>query len=154
MTAAPATATICSVTPDLIVLAPDRPEVALVVEVKAPPRNLEAVREQLKRYMLARKCPVALLVTPETTLILKDTYSDFTPDSVQSVGEVETAALLDQGGGLASARELERAVFDWLERLAASWSAALPRDPDAAKAVVDHLVPAVSEGRVTFGRAA
>ena len=50
--------------------------------------------------------------------------------------------------------ELERQLFDWLERLAAYWSAALPAADPARAAVVEHLVPAVVEGRVVLPAAA
>lgn len=50
---------------DLVVLAPDRPEVSLVAEVKLLERaGLGAAEEQLKRYMLGQLCPIGLLVTP------------------------------------------------------------------------------------------
>ena len=59
---------------DLIVLAPDRPDVTLVAEVKMRVADLPATERQLKAYMLDRRCPTAVLVTPQRTRIYRDTY--------------------------------------------------------------------------------
>lgn len=132
---------------DVIVLAADRPEVALVAEVKGHRiEDRTPVEEQLKRYMLDRHCPVALLVTPTTTWIYRDSYRDYSEGSIEVVAELETQELLPSP--VATEMELERQLFDWLERLAASWPAALPSGKLARAAVVEHLVPAVVEGRV------
>ncbi|MCE7891536.1 MAG: hypothetical protein DYH12_17870 [Sorangiineae bacterium PRO1] len=132
---------------DVIVLAPDRPEVALVAEVKGHQiEDRTRAEEQLKRYMLDRHCPVALLVTPTTTWIYRDSYRDYSAGSIDVVAEVETNELLPSPA--TTEMELERQLFDWLERLAASWPAALPSGKLARAAVVEHLVPAVVEGRV------
>jgi hypothetical protein len=53
--------------PDLLVLDRELPEVQLIAEVKVGEFDRAATERQLKRYMLARSCPVALLITPETT---------------------------------------------------------------------------------------
>lgn len=139
---------------DLLVLAPDTPQVGLVVEVKGTVPNKADAEVQLKRYMLGKGCPVALLVTLAKTWMYRDTYADEDDERFELVGEFDTTVLLSLDAAPASERELERAVFDWLERLAASWSAALPSSDPAKAAVVEHMVPVVSEGRVVYGHAA
>lgn len=131
-------------TADLVVLAPDRPDVALIAEVKAV--GAQDSDEQLRRYMLDRGCPLGLVVTPATTRIYRDAYRDFTDSSIDLVAELSTEELLgpvDAGG-----TKLERQLFDWLERMASFWHAALPASETAKAAVVEHIVPAVAEGRV------
>ncbi len=138
---------------DLLVLAPDRPDVALVAEVKARDvADPAAVEEQLKRYMLDRRCPVGLLVTPRSTWIYRDSYRDYSQASVERVAELRTSDLFASPAMVGL--ELERQLFDWLERLAASWPAALPAADPARAVVVEHLVPAVVEGRVVLHSAA
>lgn len=140
--------------PDMVVFASDRPEVSLVVEVKASSGAASEHLEQLKVYMLARRCPVGLLVTPDTTFVLRDTYVDISAAAVAPVAEIPTTALLGPQAAVGNGEGLERLVFEWLERLAASWATAVPHNVEAAAAVTEYLVPAVAEGRVTFMRAA
>jgi hypothetical protein len=136
---------------DFIVMAPDRPDVTLVAEVKMRVTDVPEAERQLKAYMLDRGCPTALLVTPQTTRIYRDTLKDFTPESIVSAGEFGTRDLLGLDAEPRSGAELESAVRAWLERLAASWPSALPTSDPARKPVVEHLVAAVSEGRVMSG---
>lgn len=136
---------------DVIVLARDRPDVTLVAEVKMRVADTNAAEQQLKAYMLDRRCPTALLVTAQTTRIYRDTYKDFTADSIVMAGEFSTPELLGLAAEPSNGSELESAVRAWLERLAASWPTALPKAEPVRKPVVEHLVPAVSEGRVMSG---
>lgn len=53
----------------IIVMAPDVPDVTLVAEIRSTLPDLEASEDQLKRYMFARKCALAMLVTPDHTRI-------------------------------------------------------------------------------------
>jgi hypothetical protein len=133
---------------DLFVLAPDRPEVTLVVEVKVGRVDLVSVEAQVRTYMMARRCPTALIVTPALTRVYADSYSDYSPDSIRLVGEFPTSLLMGIASVPTTGTELERAVKDWLDQLSTTWSSALPADEAARRVVVEHLVPAVVEGRV------
>ena len=133
---------------NVIVLAPDLPDVALMAEVKTVPGDRTLAEEQLKRYMLGRRCPVFLLVTPVTTWIYRDSYRGYSEGAIDLVADVPTEELL--GAPAAVGVDLERQVFDWLERLASSWPSALPTNEKARAAVVEHLVPAVVDGRVVL----
>jgi hypothetical protein len=133
--------------PDLIVLARELPEVQLVAEVKVGAFDRAVTERQLKRYMLARNCPLALLITPETTWLLRDSYEGSDEASIYVAGEYATSDLLDLNQVPTSERELTSRLHDWLEALAASghpkFSRANTRD-DVAR----YLLPAVVEGRV------
>ncbi len=85
------------------------------------------------------------------TRIYRDTYKDFTAESIILAGEFGTRELLGLASEPASEPELESTVRAWLERLAASWPTALPKADSQRKSVVEHLVRAVSEGRVMSG---
>jgi hypothetical protein len=134
-------------TPDLLVLARELPEVELVVEVKVGAFDREASERQLKRYMVARNCPLGLLVTPSTTSLLRDSYEGHGEDSISTVGEYATSDLMDLDEVPGSERELEDQVFTWLERMAASGIARRSRGT-ARDDVSRYLLPAVVEGRV------
>lgn len=139
---------------DFLVLSPDTPEVGLVVEVKTDLHDRTFAEAQLKRYMVGSGCAVALLVTSSKAWLYRDTHADDAEESIETVGEYDTSSLLNVDRVPASGRELERAVFDWLERMSASWSAALPSSTREKAAVIEHIVPVVSEGRVVYGHAA
>ncbi|MGO9837352.1 MAG: hypothetical protein ACLP1X_24420 [Polyangiaceae bacterium] len=136
---------------DVVVMARDVPDVRLVAEVKRNIGDLRDAEVQLRQYMLARKCSLALLVTPERTRIYRDTFADFTEGSVQLVGDFSTAELLDLDEVPTDEHALQEAVREWLDRMAASWPSALPRAGGARAPVVQYLVPEVADGRVSSG---
>jgi hypothetical protein len=136
---------------DVLVMARDVPDVRLVAEVKRNIGNVGDAEAQLRQYMLARRCSLGLLVTPEHTRIYRDTFADFTEGSVQLVGEFSTAELLDMDEAPADEHALQEAVREWLDRMAASWPSALPRTDAARAPVVQYLVPEVADGRVSSG---
>ncbi len=136
---------------DVVVLAREVPDVRLVAEVKRNIGDLDTIEAQLRKYMLARKCSLGLLVTPERARIYRDSYADFTEGSVKLVGDFPTAELLDLAEVPTDERGLQEAVREWLDRMAASWPSALPRTDAARAPVVQYLVPEVADGRVSSG---
>ena len=136
---------------DLIVMAPDRPDVTLLVEVKVGAVNMPQVEKSIKEYMLLRRCGLALFVTPTSTRLYRDTFRDYSEQSIEVVGEYPTADFFNAPDVPASGPELERVVRDWLTRLASNWPAAVPEAEASRKSVVEHIVPAVVEGRVLSG---
>jgi hypothetical protein len=136
---------------DVIVLSHDVPEVRLAAKVKRTLGNLQDAEAEMRRYMLDRRCALALLVTPEITRIYRDTYADYSDTTVQLVGEFSTADILDLAPVPTDERALTIAVREWLERLAISWPSALPRNDDARAPVLRYLVPEVVDGRVSSG---
>ena len=137
--------------PDVLVMAPDLPEVALVAEIKASVTSLESVEAQLKEYMLARQCPVGMIVTPERTWVYHDMFADAPRESIERVGEFVTSDLLRIESAPSEERELASAVRAWLQRLASSWLDVLPASIEIRRSLLTHLVPAVMGGRVTAG---
>jgi hypothetical protein len=137
--------------PDLIVLAPDAPDVALVAEVRRELPDRAQVEAQLRAYMLDNRCSFALLVTPAKTWIYRDTLHDFTDSSIREVGEFDTAEILGLPEAPITEAELFQAVREWLEHLAAAWPSALPLASGPRKPVAEYLVPAVAEGRILSG---
>lgn len=136
---------------DVLVMARDVPDVRLVAEIKASLGDRAGVESALRQYMLDRRCSLGLLVTPETTLIFRDTFADFTASSIELVGEYRTNELLALDAAPTESRALQAAVIDWLDRLASAWPSALPRTDAARSPVVQFLVPEVAEGRVLSG---
>lgn len=139
--------------PDVIVLAPDTPHVALIAEIKGDlrPGDRETLSNEIRRYMLDYRCDFALLVTPSKTWIFRDTLRDFSVDSIVEEGEFETAQVLNLDAAPTGEHDLYRAVLGWLERLASGWPSALPTAKAPRVPVAEYLAPAVAEGRILSG---
>jgi hypothetical protein len=140
---------------DLTVFARDYPEARLVLEVKSalssPPQEDPAVK-QVMRDMWGANCHYGIIMTPTTTFILRDDFTAPGPESIRLTDELPTAKLLSRinrrMGEVPSASQLECLAREWLERLAASYEAALPDDPEVVRALFPDIVGAVAEGRV------
>lgn len=137
--------------PDVIVLAPSVPDVSVIAEVKRSFPDLEVVESQLRKYMLDRRCSLALLVSPNKTRIYRDTFRDYTAGSIELLGEYDTADLLGLDTVTDDERALHEAVLSWLERLASAWPSGLPQNDTARATVVQYVVPEVAQGRVMSG---
>jgi hypothetical protein len=137
--------------PDIIVLAPDRPDFALVAEIKQLSSNTDAIEAELQDFMLGNRCSVGLLVTPSKTWIYQDSFRDQSRASIRKVGELDTNEILGLKGS-PTEFELFHAVRDWLERLATAWFAALPAAGGARESIIQYLVPVLSEGRILAGK--
>ena len=136
---------------DVVVMDPNVPDVRLVAEVKWAIVDIGGAEEQLKNYMLDRKCSLGLLVTTDRIRLYHDTFEDFTPASIELVGDYSTSELLDLDEVPKDERALENAVREWLERLASGWPSALPRTDKLRIPVLEYIVPEVAEGRVSSG---
>jgi hypothetical protein len=137
--------------PDVYVTSGEGDGLALVAQVKTSGEGLEDAKKQLRHYMLAARCPVGLLVTPERTLILRDTLEDYSEGSISVVGDYPTGALLRLDVVPTGERDLEQAVVSWLRSLIANWPAMVPTAPDAREPVAEYVVPNIADGRVVSG---
>jgi hypothetical protein len=134
--------------PDVVVMEPDFPRVALVATVQASALGMETTEGQLKAYMLARRCPVGMIVTPERIWIYHDTFTDDSPASIERVGDHPTQELLQLRAAPGDERALASAVRAWLERVSSNWMEALPRTAEVRSSLLAHIVPAVVDGRL------
>lgn len=139
--------------PDVVVLAPHVPDVSLIAEVKRSFPNLAGIEGQLRQYMLDRRCSLALLVDPRATRMYRDTFKDYSADSIELVGEYSTGDFLGLDSVPDDERALHEAVMTWLERLACSWPSGLPQNDIAKASVVQYLVPEIAQGRIMSGSA-
>jgi hypothetical protein len=129
---------------DLVVLAPDLPERRLMVEVKRSGLDHSAALARIKSSMLGSNCPVGLLVTPERTWLLRNTYES--EDSIRVTGDYPTVTLLGIAEVPDNERELESIVERWLEFLTSGSSDGL--DDEVRWDVARYVLPAVADGRV------
>jgi hypothetical protein len=143
--------------PDLTVYAKDYPEPRLVVEVRpsvSRPYNQDPAVKQVVRCMWGANCHYGLLVTPAETLVLRDDFTTSGPESIRVAADLPTKSLLSRLDGAVpealSERQLEALTRDWLTRLAASYEAALPDDPEVQRAFFPDIVGAVADGRVVL----
>jgi hypothetical protein len=140
--------------PDILVSSPDAHDIALVVEVKLHENALDQAEQQLKRYMFGMRCPLGMLVTPESLRLFRDTYTSYGVESIERIGEYSIRGLFDDAlagyprdDAAMRAFRLEDAVQAWLERLAAGADFA-ELSPDLKNAVEEHLLPALAYGEV------
>ncbi|AUX22370.1 uncharacterized protein SOCEGT47_028710 [Sorangium cellulosum] len=67
-------------------------------------------------------------------------------DSLEEEERVASDRLLARVRG--PGRTMDQRVLDWLQSMAASWSAALPLDGDIAAPFITDIVPAVSGSHI------
>jgi hypothetical protein len=102
--------------------------------------------------MWGANCHYGLIFTPKTIYVLRDDFTARGPEAIQVHDALPTervlSRLIARPGEVTSERELESLARDWLERLAASYEAALPDDPEVMRAFFPEIVGAVAGGRV------
>jgi hypothetical protein len=137
--------------PDVIVTTDYSPAtIALVGEAKGAAASLEKVELPLKQYMLRMGCSIGIIFTPQVLRIYKDRFSGRTQDSIELVGEFPSDELFNARQPIAggSDSEVESALVDWLDELARTGKVAV-RDLRLRSAIAEHVLPAISGGRVS-----
>lgn len=145
--------------PDILVTAPNSPQIFLVVEAKFTGEDLGGFESALERYMAKMGAPVGLLVTPRSIGIYRNRYTGTSEDSIERIKVIDVpqswiglsnfSELLSEHPTGRNASNLALAFEDnvqsWLERL---------RNPgmlddlpdDAHDAFSDYVIPALHEG--------
>lgn len=141
--------------PDIIVTHGDVHELVLVVDVRQHLADLEAVELGLRRYMSGTRCPLGMLVTPQTLRLYRDRYTGDGKGPVELVGEYSVEGLF--APDLANATrasaaqrdfELEDTVQSWLEQLTDGRERArLPRS--LREGIEAHVLPALEESEIS-----
>ncbi|MGA2985877.1 MAG: hypothetical protein ABSG32_18880 [Terriglobia bacterium] len=138
-------------TPDVIVTTDYSPGTfALVAEAKGATANLDEAAIQLKEYMLRTGCPVGIIFTPQVLRIYKYRFLGRTEDPIELVGDFPSGELLETRGPMAGSESaVESNLLGWLDELAQTGQAAVS-DPRLNSAINEHILPAVSGGRVSI----
>jgi len=138
-------------TPDVIVTTDYSPgTIALVAEAKGVAANLDEAARQLKEYMLRMGCPVGIIFTPQVLRIYKYRFLGRTQDSIELVGDFPSGELLETREPVAgTGSAFESTLFGWLDELANTGQVAVS-DPRLESAINEHILPAVSGGRVSI----
>jgi hypothetical protein len=135
--------------PDIIVTDSEG-SVALVAEAKTILRDLAETERQLKRYMVGMRCPVGLIVTPQTLCLYTDQYLSTSEDSVRSVATFDITNVLRFEPAHSGKRDeyaFEEAVQSWLENL--TLEPEFRRLPEnLAQAIQNYVLPALFRGAV------
>ena len=134
--------------PSIVVTGPDSPKVLLVVNVQGSAADLTGAETDLKVYMARMDCPAGMLVTPEQTRFYRNNYTDYTPQTVELIGECPTIDLLGAPEKVAETY-LEWFVQEWLEDL--SGGARRPWPSTVREAIEFSVVPMVIGSRVSAG---
>jgi hypothetical protein len=139
--------------PDIIVTGAESSEIALVAEVKTNLRDIENSKLQLKKFMVAMRCPVGLLVTPERLWLFRDRYLSSSEDSITQVAEFDVKSVLNferARTGRADGLAFEQLVQSWLEGL--STESGLRELPSELRPAAQlYIVPAISQGAIRAG---
>lgn len=109
--------------------------------------------------MIGNRCPLGIIVTPETLRIYRDTYRGEDDASIVRVGEFSivglfgpVAAPTEQAASLSMrGMRFDDLVQAWLETLR-SPSALLRLPVDLRAALEEHVVPALFEGEIRAAR--
>jgi hypothetical protein len=101
----------------------------------------DATVERLRTDLHGLGCPNGLLFDAERCVILRDTYSSMSADSiiVEAEQPATDAVLAKAGPGT-----LDERVAGWLEMLSVRWDSALPLEPAVAAPFIADIVPAAS----------
>jgi hypothetical protein len=136
--------------PDVIVTTDYSPAtIGLVGEAKGATSNLDEAALQLKQYMLRMGCPVGIIFTPKVLRIYKNRFLGRAEDSVQLVGDFPSGELFKGRQVVAGAESaVESALVEWLEELAQTQRVGV-RDAHLKSAIDEHILPAISGGRVS-----
>ncbi len=140
-----------ALTPDVIVTTDYSPAtIALVGEAKGATANLDEAALQLKEYMLLMGCPVGIIFTPQVLRIYKYRFLGRTQDPIELVGDFPSGELLEAREPLAGAESaVESTLLAWLDELAQTGQAVVS-DQRLNSAINEHILPAVSGGRVSI----
>ena len=138
-------------TPDVIVTTDYSPaSIALVGEAKGATANLDEAALQLKEYMLLMGCPVGIILTPQVLRIYKYRFLGRAPDPIELVGDFPPGELLEAREPLAGTESaVESTLVGWLDELAHAGQVSVS-DQRLRSAVNEHILPAVSGGRVSI----
>jgi hypothetical protein len=133
--------------PDIIVRKPDSSEVLLAIEIKLGSVSAEAAMNPLKAYMVRQGCPAGIFVTPEEVTFLRNRYTSYEQDSIQTIAKCRTAELLGTfQGKTITESALVHLVEHWLENPGTGGRKSLP--PDVTEAIESLVLPAVTEGGI------
>jgi len=153
-----------SFSPDIVVTAEDTPRMLLIVETKLSSQDRPVGESQLKAYMLHMRCPIGLFITPDEIVVYRDSYTAHSEQSVRRIGvfpapknwTVFKASHHGLDRPLTTNTDLalrfEENVKSWLEHLRSSPSDYVKEFPkETREALVDYVVPALSQGIVRAG---
>ena len=137
--------------PDVIVTTDYSPAtIALVGEAKGAAADIEEAALHLKEYMLQMGCPVGIIFTPQVLRIYKYRFLGRTQDPIELVGDFPPGELLEAREPAGGAESwIASTLVGWLEDLAHEGQVAVS-DPRLKSAINEHILPAVSGGRVSI----
>src|ERR1700724_3501786 len=112
---------------DIVVTEPESSRVLLIVEVKTNESHGRS-EAQLKKYMWEMSCPVGLFASPRTIVLYRNSFTGYSNDSIQKLGEFPAPRNWSAFEGYRSG-EFETYVQTWLEKLSKNGNAAeIPKE--------------------------
>jgi hypothetical protein len=121
------------------------PKSTLVVDVcaKVDDHAINAAKKCMYEY----GCASGLIFDDSECVLLRDTFTDMSPESISEEKRLSTPLLMAQLGAQ-NVGSLDIRVFQWLQLLSASWLAAIPRDSKDAQELMYDVVPAATGAKI------
>src|SRR6185312_4573873 len=129
--------------PDIIVTTPNGR--IMVIEAKVAINDLGRTEEALKRYMIGMQYPFGLLITPEKGWVYRDSFSNFSPASIERIEEFDSTRIWGHKAPR-SPIDFEAFVQRWIEDLAEFPTDSLP--PHFKDVIQGYVLPAIIAGEV------
>jgi len=121
-----------------------------VVEVKGNISDTKSTEAALRAYMVHMSCPVGMLVTPRQVRFFRNRYTDYSPQTVEIIGECPLDELLGPlSQGEVTESDLEHLVEEWLDSLRVGGDRTWPSA--VREAIESSILPAISSGIVRAG---
>ena len=145
--------------PDILVAEAESSRISMVVEARLRPSNVRLGESQLRRYMVAMRVPLGLIVTLDEIAIYRHSYTADSEEAIHLVGRFSLPShwlglngnQTRSGAAAATEPQFEAAVQRWLEQLA-SYPALEGFSPEAADALSENVLPALVTGIVRAAR--
>lgn len=134
--------------PSIVVTGQDSPEVLLVASVQGSAADVASEETELKTYMARKSCQAGMLVTPERARFYRNNFTDYTPQTVELIGECPTIDLLEAPEKVVEPY-LEYFVQEWLEGLSRGERQSWPSP--VREAIEFSVIPMVIGCRVRAG---
>jgi hypothetical protein len=132
--------------PDIVVTEPGSSHVLLIVEAKTSALASQS-EPKLKRYMWEMSCPVGLFASPRSLVLYRNSFTGYSDDSIQNVGEFPSPRSWSAFSDNMSGAEFESRVQSWLESLRKNVKLA-DVSPDAREALTEYILPSLVNGEI------
>lgn len=132
--------------PDIVVTEPGSSHVLLIVEAKTNSSPSQS-EPQLKRYLWEMSCPVGLFVSPKSIALYRNSFTGYSNDSIQKLGEYSSPLSWRAFESNRSGADFETFIQSWLEKLRKNVKA-VELSEEAKEALSEFVMPSLLNGEI------